>query len=71
VHGQLAAKRALEVAGKTMLAKCIPTTLPPMSLAEAIETTRIHSVAGVLEDAGGSLARGRSARRATPSAMRD
>jgi len=32
-----------------MLAKRIPTILPPMSLEEAIETTRIHSVAGVLE----------------------
>jgi magnesium chelatase family protein len=68
VHGQQAAKRALEVscagghnilfigppgAGKTRLAKRIPTILPPMSLDEAIETTRIHSVAGVLEDARG------------------
>src|SRR5258705_6485237 len=68
VHGQQAAKRALEEscagghnilfigppgAGKTMLAKRIPTILPPMSLDEAIETTRIHSVAGVLEDARG------------------
>src|ERR1700730_7427620 len=42
-------------AGKTMLAKRIPTILPPMSLEEAIETTRIHSVAGVLEDATGLL----------------
>src|SRR5260370_26947995 len=70
VHGQQAAKRALEVAcaaghntlfigppgaGKTMLAKRIPTILPSMSLDEAIETTRIHSVAGILENATGLL----------------
>ncbi len=68
VRGQQGAKRALEVscagshniiflgppgAGKTMLAKRIPTILPPMSLEEAIETTRIHSVAGVLENSRG------------------
>ncbi len=68
VRGQQAAKYALEVAcagshnilligppgaGKTMVAKRIPTILPPMSLAEAIETTRIHSVAGTLEDSRG------------------
>jgi len=63
VRGQPHAKRALEVAaagahnsimvgppgsGKTMLARRLPTILPRMSLEEALETTKIHSVAGVL-----------------------
>lgn len=64
VRSQGAAKRALEVAaagahnllligppgaGKTMLARRLPTILPSMTLDEALETTKIHSVAGVLE----------------------
>ena len=71
VQGQLGARRALEVAaagghnmlmigvpgsGKTMLARCLPGILPPLTFEEAMETTRIHSIAGRLNGGSGLLA---------------
>ena len=68
VKGQQMAKRALEIAvsgghnilfvgppgtGKTLLAKCIPTIMPDLDIEEALEITKIHSVAGAIDDSDG------------------
>lgn len=68
VKGQRAAKRAMEIsasgghnimmigppgAGKTMLARCLPSILPAMTFDEALEVTKIHSVAGILDNKEG------------------
>lgn len=71
VQGQVGARRALEVAasgghnllmvgtpgsGKTMLARCLPGILPPLTFSESLETTRIHSIAGRLAPGTGLMA---------------
>ena len=70
IRGQAGARRAIEVAaagghnmlmigvpgsGKTMLARCIPGILPPLSFEESLETTRIHSICGRLPAGSGLM----------------
>ncbi len=67
IRGQERAKRALEIAaagrhhliyvgapgaGKSMLARCLPGLLPPLSATEALETSMVHSLAGLIDEGG-------------------
>ena len=82
MKGQPLVKRAFEVAaagghnillvgspgcGKSMMAKRLPSILPPLSLAESLETTQIHSVAGKLGRGDTLIPHAPSARPTTPS----
>lgn len=70
VRGQHLAKKGLEIAaagghnailvgspgcGKTLMAKCLPSILPPLSKSEALETSTVYSVAGLLKNSGGLI----------------
>ncbi|MHB1782883.1 MAG: YifB family Mg chelatase-like AAA ATPase [Acidimicrobiales bacterium] len=72
VRGQVVARRAVEVAaagghhlllagppgaGKTLLARCLPSLLPPLGPTEALETTKVHSAAGLALPSSGLLER--------------
>jgi magnesium chelatase family protein len=85
VAGQPEARRALEIAiagrhslalcgppgvGKTLLLRCASALMPPLEDGEAIEVSRIYSVAGLIDRRAPSCAVGRSARRTTPSRRR-
>lgn len=70
IHGQENVKRALEIAvsgmhnllmigpagsGKSLLASCIPSVMPPMSKEESLETTKIYSISGLLDSENGLI----------------